>query len=84
VNKNRVKKLGDQISGYLLGFSGVLWGLTALGRATYGRDIYNPVHVVADLTSVAGFETGFYVLLGLAGLYQVYFMYRLCNEITYS
>ena len=84
MNKNRVKKLGDQISGYLLGFSGVLWGLTALGLVAYGRVIYTPVQVVAGLIGIAGFETGFYVLLGLAGLYQVYFMYRLCDEITYS
>nr|EGQ40158.1 MAG: hypothetical protein J07AB56_08860 [Candidatus Nanosalinarum sp. J07AB56] len=84
MNKNQVKKLGDQVSGYLLGFSGALWGLTALGRETHGRDVYNPVHVAADLAGVPGLETGFYTLLGLAGLYQVYFMYRLCSEITYS
>jgi len=84
VNKRVVKKWADQVSGLLLGFAGVLWGLTALGNATYGRDFYNPVSVAADLTGLPGLETGFYTVLGLAGLYQAYFLYRLCDEIHYT
>jgi uncharacterized membrane protein YuzA (DUF378 family) len=72
----------DWASLVLVVVGAVNWGLVGLGQLTgAGADQYNLVYLIFN--SFAGFpqiESVIYLLVGLAGLYQVYFGYQLYEE----
>jgi uncharacterized membrane protein YuzA (DUF378 family) len=60
----------------------VNWGLVGLGKlAGKGEDAYNIVHLLLEQTAgLPEAEAAVYLLVGLSGLYQVYFGYQLYEE----
>lgn len=69
----------DWASFILVTIGAVNWGLTGLGQlANRGQDTYNLVNLA--LGSVPEAEAGLYLLIGLAGLYQVYFGFQLYED----
>ncbi|MFB6203198.1 MAG: DUF378 domain-containing protein [Candidatus Nanohaloarchaea archaeon] len=57
------------------------WGLVALGQLSgEGRNAYNLVYLISQAAGTGAIESGFYVIVGLAGLYQVYFGYELYED----
>ena len=71
----------DWTSLILIIIGAVNWGLVGLGVVSgAGPDAYNVVNLL--LGSVAGgqLEAIIYILVGLSGLYQVYFGYQLYEE----
>lgn len=55
------------------------WGLVGLGQVTQtGSDTYNLIYLIFNQQlGLPELESGIYILIGLAGLYQVYFGYQL-------
>lgn len=72
----------DWASLVLVVVGAVNWGLVGLGQLTEaGADQYNLVYLIFN--SFAGLpqaESVIYMLVGLAGLYQVYFGYQLYED----
>ncbi len=59
----------------------VNWGLVGLGKlAADDGTTYNLVYLMANSLGLPELEALTYVLVGLAGLYQVYFGYNLYEE----
>ncbi len=59
----------------------VNWGLVGLGQFTgAGGDTYNLVYLLLGGVMDGQVESLVYVLVGLAGLYQVYFGYQIYEE----
>ncbi len=57
----------------------VNWGLVGLGQlSNTGSDTYNVVNII--LGGSPDLEAVFYLLVGLAGLYQVYFGMQLYED----
>lgn len=57
------------------------WGLVGLGMlAGEGRNAYNIVNMVFGNVAGGQVEAAIYLLVGLAGLYQIYFGYELYEE----
>lgn len=57
------------------------WGLVGLGMfATNDMNAYNLVNLILGGVAGGQLEALVYVLVGLAGLYQVYFGYQLYEE----
>lgn len=57
------------------------WGLYGLGQFAVGDgNAYNVVHLILGGVAGGQLEALIYVLVGLAGLYQVYFGYQLYEE----
>lgn len=57
----------------------VNWGLVGIGQlANLGGDTYNLVNIL--LGSYPDIEAAFYLLVGLAGLYQIYFGVQLYED----
>ncbi|MFO7793982.1 MAG: DUF378 domain-containing protein [Candidatus Nanohaloarchaea archaeon] len=55
------------------------WGLVGLGQLSgTGRDTYNLINIA--LGSFPELEASLYALIGLAGLYQVYFEFKLYED----
>lgn len=72
----------DWASLVLVVVGAVNWGLVGLGQLTEaGSDAYNLVYIIFNsLAGVPQIESVIYLLVGLAGLYQVYFGYQLYEE----
>lgn len=60
----------------------VNWGLVGLGQFSgAGANTYNIINLVfAQSMGLPDLESVIYLLIGLAGLYQVYFGYQLYEE----
>ena len=57
------------------------WGLVGLGMlAGEGQNAYNIVNMVFGNVAGGQVEAAIYLLVGLAGLYQIYFGYELYEE----
>jgi len=71
-----------ELGSYILVVVGALsWIFTGMGMLSSGsRTIYNPVYQFANLIGVPEIESVFYLVVGLAALYQVYFGYRIYGE----
>lgn len=69
----------DWSSLILVTIGAVNWGLVGLGQlADTGGDTYNLINIA--LGSVPEAESIVYLLIGLAGLYQVYFSFQLYED----
>lgn len=69
----------DWASLVLVTVGAVNWGLVGLGRlADSGGDTYNLINIA--LGTVPELESVIYILIGLAGLYQVYFGFQLYED----
>ena len=69
----------DWSSLILVTIGAVNWGLVGLGQlADAGRDTYNLINI--GLGSIPEVESVLYLLIGLAGLYQVYFGFQLYED----
>ena len=68
-----------ELASYVLIVAGALnWTLTGLSIfATSARTTYNPVYMISQVIGVSVIEPAFYLIVGLAGLYQIYFGYRM-------
>jgi len=68
-----------ELASYILIVVGAVnWALVGLSQfATSTRTAYNPVYLVSDAVGVTMLEPVLYLLVGLAGLYQIYFGYRM-------
>ena len=70
----------DWASLVLIIVGAVNWGLVGLGMISgAGRNAYNVVNLLLGPLSPQ-FEAVVYILVGLSGLYQVYFGYQLYEE----
>jgi uncharacterized membrane protein YuzA (DUF378 family) len=70
----------DWASLVLIIIGAVNWGLVGLGMISgAGRNAYNVVNLLLG-TLGPQFEAVVYILVGLSGLYQVYFGYQLYEE----
>ena len=71
-----------ELSSYILVVIGALnWIFTGMGMLSSGsRTVYNPLYQFANLVGVPEIEPVFYLIVGLAALYQVYFGYRIYEE----
>ncbi len=59
----------------------VNWGLVGLGQISgAGRNAYNVVNLLLGGVMGGQIEAVVYLLVGLSGLYQVYFGYQLYEE----
>jgi len=68
-----------ELASYVLIVIGALnWGLEGLG--SFADMNLNVVDLLAGTVGVDVLASGIYVLVGLAGLYQVYFGYQTYNE----
>jgi uncharacterized membrane protein YuzA (DUF378 family) len=68
-----------ELGSYILVIIGALnWGLEGLSRLS-GTDL-NVVDLLASVVGTDVLASAVYLLVGLAGLYQVYFGYQLYNE----
>jgi uncharacterized membrane protein YuzA (DUF378 family) len=69
----------DWASLILVFVGAVNWGLVGLGRLTNaGAETYNLIYLIFNsLGGAPQAESLLYLLVGLAGLYQVYFGYQL-------
>lgn len=57
------------------------WGLVGLGMlAGEGRNAYNLVNLALGNVAGGQAEAAVYLLVGLAGLYQIYFGYEMYEE----
>lgn len=57
------------------------WGLVGLGQLTgAGADAYNLVNLLLGGVMGGQLEALVYLLVGLSGLYQIYFGYELYDE----
>ncbi|WEL23367.1 DUF378 domain-containing protein [Candidatus Nanohalovita haloferacivicina] len=57
------------------------WGLVGLGMLSgEGREAYNVVNLIFGGVAGGQVEAAIYLLVGLAGLYQIYFGYELYEE----
>lgn len=71
----------DWASMILVIVGAVNWGLVGLGQLTgAGTDAYNLVNLLLGGFAGGQVEAVVYLLVGLAGLYQVYFGYQLYEE----
>jgi len=68
-----------ELASYVLIVVGAVnWALVGLSQfATSTRTAYNPVYLVSEAVGLTVLEPVVYVLVGLAGLYQIYFGYRM-------
>jgi len=55
------------------------WGLEGLKYFT-GENLNLVNQLLGNMLGMPGLENGFYLLVGLAGLYQVYFGYELYTQ----
>ena len=70
----------DWASLVLIIIGAVNWGLVGLGMISgAGRNAYNVVNLLLGPLGPQ-FEAVVYILVGLSGLYQVYFGYQLYEE----
>jgi len=70
----------DWASLVLIIVGAVNWGLVGLGMISgAGRNAYNVVNLLLGPLGPQ-FEAVIYILVGLSGLYQVYFGYQLYEE----
>lgn len=70
----------DWASLVLIIIGAVNWGLVGLGMISgAGRNAYNVVNLILGPLGPQ-FEAVVYILVGLSGLYQVYFGYQLYEE----
>lgn len=71
----------DWASIVLVTVGAINWGLVGLGElAGSGADAYNLVNILLGGVMGGQIESAVYLLVGLAGLYQVYFGYQLYEE----
>lgn len=70
----------DWASLVLVTVGAVNWGLVGLGQLSGGSDSYNLVNILLGGVMGGQAESAVYLLVGLAGLYQVYFGYQLYEE----
>lgn len=70
----------DWTSLVLVTVGAVNWGLVGLGQLMAEGDGYNLVNMVLGGVMGGQLESVVYLLVGLAGLYQVYFGYQLYEE----
>jgi len=69
----------DKVSLILVVLGGLNWGLEGLGY--FIEDNLNIFSLVfKEFLGMPGLESGVYLLIGLAGLYQVYFGYELYEK----
>lgn len=68
-----------ELASYIAVVAGALnWIFTGLGMLSEGsRTVYNPVYRFANAVGVPEIESVFYLLVGFAALYQIYFGYRM-------
>lgn len=68
-----------ELASYILIVVGAVnWALVGLSLfETSTRTAYNPVYLVSEAIGVTMLEPVIYLLVGLAGLYQIYFGYRM-------
>lgn len=71
-----------ELTSYVLVVIGALnWGLQGLGTLTeMGDPGLNVVELLASVVGVEALAPAVYLLVGLAGLYQVYFGYQSYQE----
>ncbi|MFB6241242.1 MAG: DUF378 domain-containing protein [Candidatus Nanosalina sp.] len=68
-----------ELGSYILVIVGALnWGLEGLGRVA-GMDL-NVVDLLASAVGTDVLASAIYLLVGLAGLYQIYFGYSMYEE----
>jgi uncharacterized membrane protein YuzA (DUF378 family) len=68
-----------ELASYVLVIIGALnWGLDGLG--TLAETNLNVVDLLANAVGVSQLAPAVYLLVGLAGLYQVYFGYQMYQE----
>jgi len=71
----------DWASLILIIIGAVNWGLVGLGTVSgAGRNAYNVVNILLGGVAGGQIEAIVYILVGLSGLYQVYFGYQLYEE----
>lgn len=71
----------DWISLILIIVGAVNWGLVGLGIVSgTGRNTYNVVNLLTGGIAGGQLEAVIYLLVGISGLYQVYFGYQLYEE----
>jgi uncharacterized membrane protein YuzA (DUF378 family) len=71
----------DWASLVLIIVGAVNWGLVGLGQISgAGRNAYNVVNLLLGGVMGGQIEAVVYLLVGLSGLYQVYFGYQLYEE----
>ena len=70
----------DWASLVLVTVGAVNWGLVGLGQLTGASDTYNIVNILLGGIMGGQVESVVYLLVGLAGLYQIYFGYQLYEE----
>jgi uncharacterized membrane protein YuzA (DUF378 family) len=68
-----------ELASYVVVVAGALnWIFTGMGMLSNGsRTVYNPVYQLANAVRVPEIEAVFYLIVGFAALYQIYFGYRL-------
>ena len=68
-----------ELASYVMIVVGALnWIFTGMGILSMGsRTVYNPIYQLANALSLPEIEAIFYLLVGFAALYQIYFGYRL-------
>jgi len=71
----------DWTSLILIIIGAVNWGLVGLGTVSgQGPDAFNVVQLLFGNIAAGQLEAIIYILVGLSGLYQVYFGYQLYEE----
>lgn len=70
----------DWASLVLVTVGAVNWGLVGLGQFMAQDEGYNLVNMLLGGVMGGQLESAVYLLVGLAGLYQVYFGYQLYEE----
>lgn len=68
-----------ELVSYILIVAGAVnWALVSLSMfATSARTSYNPIYLLSQAVGVSALEPAFYLIVGLAGLYQIYFGYSM-------
>lgn len=68
-----------ELASYVLVVAGSLnWVFAGAGMLSEGsRTVYNPIYQLAATLGFPEIEAVFYLLVGFAALYQIYFGYRL-------